>query len=172
MDRNALDWIFSTAPQALAAFVGLIFAGVALMNNAIDNRIISNPDMKVIYEGFKSDTLKKLMNLLWGASGAIVLDIAFLSVTPLMEQTIIPPFIIFIIVFLLGIYNIIVLIWAINFIKNILDPDTFNEIIQKLLDESKARLMSSGKTKNIVDEGNKKELVNIGTFLIHYGSDY
>ena len=31
MDRNALDWLFSTAPQALAALVGLIFAGVAFI---------------------------------------------------------------------------------------------------------------------------------------------
>ena len=32
MDRNALDWLFSTAPQALAALVGLIFAGVAFIS--------------------------------------------------------------------------------------------------------------------------------------------
>ena len=36
MDRNALDWLFSTAPQALAALVGLIFTGVAFIHGAID----------------------------------------------------------------------------------------------------------------------------------------
>ena len=36
MDRNALDWLFSTAPQALAALVGLIFAGVAFIQGGID----------------------------------------------------------------------------------------------------------------------------------------
>lgn len=34
MDRNALDWLFSTAPQALAALVGLIFAGGAFIVGA------------------------------------------------------------------------------------------------------------------------------------------
>ena len=27
IDSNALDWLFSTTPQAIAALVGLIFAG-------------------------------------------------------------------------------------------------------------------------------------------------
>lgn len=39
MDRNALDWLFSTAPQALAALVGLIFAGVAFIVGAIDKQV-------------------------------------------------------------------------------------------------------------------------------------
>ena len=39
MDRNALDWLFSTAPQALAALVGLIFAGVAFIIGAIDKQV-------------------------------------------------------------------------------------------------------------------------------------
>lgn len=39
MDRNALDWLFSTAPQAIAALVGLIFAGVSFINGKIDDRV-------------------------------------------------------------------------------------------------------------------------------------
>ena len=39
MDRNALDWLFSTAPQTIAAFVGLIFAGVCFIIGKIDDRV-------------------------------------------------------------------------------------------------------------------------------------
>lgn len=39
MDRNALDWLFSTSPQAIAALVGLILAGVSFIYGKIDDRI-------------------------------------------------------------------------------------------------------------------------------------
>lgn len=39
MDRVALDWLFSTASQALATLVGLIFAGVVFITNAIEKEV-------------------------------------------------------------------------------------------------------------------------------------
>ncbi|WP_270438317.1 hypothetical protein [Bacteroides bouchesdurhonensis] len=162
MDRNALDWIFSTAPQALAAFIGLIFAGVALMNSTIDNRIINKPDMKEVYEAFKARTLKKLMRLLWGASIAIILDIIILAFTPLENKIII-----LVIAIVLGIYNIIVLIWAIRYIKSILDPKTFNKNIDQQLSKTNAAIfmMVGNNKKTNTDE---KGSISIGTFLTHY----
>ena len=55
MDRTALDRLFSTAPQALAALVGLIFAGVAFTFGAIDKEIGQDDSREDIYKAMKTE---------------------------------------------------------------------------------------------------------------------
>lgn len=39
MDENTMYWLFTTAPQAIAALVGIIFTGMFFMAESIDNRV-------------------------------------------------------------------------------------------------------------------------------------
>ena len=43
MDKETLYWLFSTAPQALAAIIGIVFTGLFFMSGNIDNRVREDP---------------------------------------------------------------------------------------------------------------------------------
>ena len=78
MDRNALDWLFSTAPQTIAAFVGLIFAGVCFIIGKIDDRVEKDSTLLEIANEIKNQIYKGLNNLLWVTFIGIALDLLFL----------------------------------------------------------------------------------------------
>lgn len=39
MEKDTMYWLFTTAPQAIAALVGIIFTGMFFMAESIDNRV-------------------------------------------------------------------------------------------------------------------------------------
>ena len=39
MEKETMYWLFTTAPQAIAALVGIIFTGMFFMAESIDNRV-------------------------------------------------------------------------------------------------------------------------------------
>lgn len=75
MDRNALDWLFSTAPQALAALVGLIFTGVAFILGAIDKEVAQDDTRKDIYDEMKREIHVNMKSLYWLTGVSVVLDL-------------------------------------------------------------------------------------------------
>lgn len=85
MDRNALDWLFSTAPQALAALVGLIFAGVAFIVGAIDKEMRQDATSEDILMAMKRQ-IHSDMKLLFQLSGvSIIADLVLLALNPIQE---------------------------------------------------------------------------------------
>ena len=80
MDRNALDWLFSTAPQALAALVGLIFTGVAFIWGAIDKEVARDDSRKDIYDEMKREIHIDMKRLYWLAGLSVVIDLIFIIV--------------------------------------------------------------------------------------------
>ena len=86
MDRNALDWLFSTAPQAIAALVGLIFTGVAFIIGAIEREIARDDTKTEICESMKQDIHSKMKWLYWLAGISIVLDLLLLVLNPLEDE--------------------------------------------------------------------------------------
>ena len=77
MDRNALDWLFSTSPQALAALVGLIFAGVAFIIGAIDKQVELDETRDDISMAMKKYIHVNMKWLFWLSGFSIVLDLAY-----------------------------------------------------------------------------------------------
>lgn len=53
MDKTTLYWLFSTAPQALAALIGIIFTGLFFISGNIDNRVREDPTLSEIAEAAK-----------------------------------------------------------------------------------------------------------------------
>ena len=85
MDRNALDWLFSTAPQALAALVGLIFTGVAFILGAIDKETARDETRKDIYDEMKRDIHVNMRWLYWLAGISVVLDLTLIIINPIED---------------------------------------------------------------------------------------
>ena len=83
MDRNALDWLFSTSPQAIAALVGLILAGVSFIYGKIDDRIEADATLAEIGLEVKSRIHSRLRNLLSWTVGIIIADLLCLFFNPM-----------------------------------------------------------------------------------------
>lgn len=86
MDRNALDWLFSTAPQALAALVGLIFAGVSFIISAIDKEVERDETRADIAMEMKNEIHGYMKRLFWLAGISILADLILLIINPIQED--------------------------------------------------------------------------------------
>lgn len=136
MDRNALDWLFSTAPQALAALAGLIFAGVAFIVGAIDKQMELDDSREDICRAMKLQ-IHVDMKWLFCLSGiSIVLDLIFLLLNPIedglrfsFDGTFSPYLLIAGLTLLLNFGTLIYSLW---FIITVTSPDYFSNTVKRL----------------------------------------
>lgn len=136
MDRNALDWLFSTTPQALAALVGLIFAGVSFIVGAINKQMDRDDSQIDICMAMKERIHNEMKWLYWLSGSSIILDLLFLIMNPIEEgvrfslEGSFSPYLLFSgLTFLL---NIVTLIYALWFIINVTRPSYFDETVKRL----------------------------------------
>lgn len=137
MDRNALDWLFSTAPQAIAALVGLIFTGVTFFIDSLDKETSHDDTKGDICEEMKKDIHSKLKLLYWLAGFSIVLDLGLLVLNPIENDKLFSfngtfdwYLLLDGIVFLLNLATIIFSLW---FIVRIANPRYFTNTANKML---------------------------------------
>lgn len=86
MDRIALDWLFSTASQAIAALVGLIFMGVTFFTDSLDKEVSRDDTKGDICDEMKKDIHSKMQWLYWLAGVSILLDLVILVVNPIEKD--------------------------------------------------------------------------------------
>lgn len=136
MDRNALDWLFSTAPQALAALVGLIFTGVAFILGAIDKEVARDESRKDIYDEMKREIHIDMKRLYWLAGLSVVIDLVLIIVNPVEDghrfsfKGSFDPYL-----FLAGmvvLLNIVTLVYSLWFIVHVANPSFFNNTVSRL----------------------------------------
>ena len=136
MDRNALDWLFSTAPQALAALVGLIFAGVTFINGTIDKEIDQDNTREDIYNEMKRNIHLFLKLLLWCAGTSIFSDLLILLCNPkesAYEFSIGGEFDFYLlIVGLVLVLNLFTLCFSLWFIIRVANPNYFEKTAKRL----------------------------------------
>ena len=138
MDRNALDWLFSTAPQALAALVGLIFAGVAFIVGAIDKQVRQDASSEDIIMTMKKQIHDDMKLLFWLSGVSIIVDLALLALNPIQEGLIFSfngsfsPYLTVAGFALL--LNGATLIYSLWFIIKVASPDFFSKTVKKLSD--------------------------------------
>lgn len=136
MDRNALDWLFSTAPQALAALVGLIFAGVAFMMGAIDKEIERDDTQKDIYDEMKREIHHNMRSLFWLAGFSVALDLILIALNPIEEDCHFSVdgeldwYLVFSATILL--LNLVALVFSLSFIIKVANPSYFNKTAKRL----------------------------------------
>ena len=136
MDRNALDWLFSTAPQSLAALVGLIFAGVSFIVAAIDKQVELDDSREDICKAMKLQ-IHIHMKWLFCLSGvSIILDLIFLLLNPIedglrfsFDGTFSPYLLIAGLTLLLNFGTLIYSLW---FIITVASPDYFSNTVKRL----------------------------------------
>lgn len=148
MDRNALDWLFSTAPQTIAAFVGLIFAGVSFILGKIDDRIEEDSTLLEIAKEVKTQIYNGLNDLLIITFVGILADLLCLYLNPIENDRVLSfsgefsfYFAITIVVFLLNIY---VIYTATSYIRRIMQPDFFDKAISSLAKDYKSGSVNVG----------------------------
>ena len=136
MDRNALDWLFSTAPQALAALVGLIFAGVAFIIGAIDKQVIQDDSSEDILLSMKMQIHAdmKMLFLLSGVS--IISDFFLLALNSIQEGFVFSfegqfsPYLT--VAGMVLVMNVATLIYSLWFIIKVASPDFFSKTVKHL----------------------------------------
>ena len=147
MDRNALDWLFSTAPQALAALAGLIFAGVVFMMGVIDKEVERDETLKDIYEEMKREIHGNLTLLYWLAGSSIIIDLILIILNPVEDGfrfSFIGTFdwylLISAIVFLLNVATLVVSLW---FIIKVMNPNYFSKTAKRLSESANNGIIES-----------------------------
>lgn len=139
MDRNALDWLFSTAPQALAALVGLIFAGVAFIVGAIDKQVEQDDSREDICKAMKQQIHVDMKWLFWLSGISIILDLVFLLLNPIEEGSCFSfdgtfsPYLLMAGLALL--LNVGTLIYSLWFIIKVASPDYFSNTVKRLSEQ-------------------------------------
>lgn len=88
MDREALDWLFSTASQAIAALVGLIFMGVTFFIGSLDKEVLHDDTKRDICDEMKKDIHVKMQWLYWLAGISILIDLVVLVLNPIENDKI------------------------------------------------------------------------------------
>ncbi len=139
MDRTALDWLFSTAPQALAALVGLIFAGVAFIIDAINKESEKDESREGIAKEMKKE-IHASMKLLFTLAGiSIIADMLLLTLNPIEEgrcfsfQGEFDFYLLFSAIVL--IINFISFWYSLWFIIKVARPGFFNDTVKRLSKE-------------------------------------
>lgn len=136
MDRTALDWLFSTAPQALAALVGLIFAGVAFIVGAIDKQVEEDDSREDICIAMKKQIHNDMKRLFWLSGFSIIMDLALLLLNPIEEGlrfSFEGKFSLYLT--LAGgilILNAVTLVYSLWFIATVANPDYFSKTVKRL----------------------------------------
>lgn len=136
MDRNALDWLFSTAPQALAALVGLIFAGVAFIQGGIDKEAEQDDSKVDICNEMKREIHSYMWKLFCSAGISIVLDLILVVFNPVEDGLRVSlngsfdPYLL--IAGIIILVNFITLGFSLWFIIYVANPDYFEITVAKL----------------------------------------
>lgn len=141
MDRNALDWLFSTAPQAIAALVGLIFAGVSFINGKIDDRVDNDETLSDIAKEAKRQVYNGLKILITLTILGIIIDLLCVFLNPIETRKLTLSlslselefswyFTFAIFVFIL---NIGIICYALIYVIKIMNPDFFDNIIKEIV---------------------------------------
>lgn len=136
MEKDALYWIFSTAPQALAALVGLLIAGIAFIYGKIDD-LTKDPTMEEIGNTAKERIHYSLRKVLGLTVTVIVADLIYIFFLPTLskwnspyEKGLLIAYIVILCIMSLG--NIFDIIYAVVFTYKIYKPTWIKEAIKQL----------------------------------------
>ncbi len=138
MDRNALDWIFSTLPQALAALSGLVFAGASFLISHFDARAKSDDSLTEIMQTLEGIIHKSASYLFKTSCLVIVLDIIAIFLNPIRDGWTFSfggswdwYYFFAILLFILNVFS---LAYTIKFVLTVLDPNLLDKAIGKVKD--------------------------------------
>lgn len=156
MDRNALDWLFSTSPQAIAALIGLIVTGTSFIYGKIEDRIEADPTLAEICSEFKLRIHSNLKILLYEAVGVVVINLCCLVLNPVYEEWIVHNDECLLNIYrILAIFVLLLNIWllyqTINFVKIAMNPLYVESTVADLSNEYNNREKDNENVVNAPD---------------------
>lgn len=130
MDENTMYWLFTTAPQAIAALVGIIFTGMFFMAESIDNRVRVDQSLTEIAETAKTALYKNMKIVAVLAAFTIVYDLFLVAfVTKLSDKSCCWTG--WLITFFVAL-NVSTICCALNYVFQAVSPNYFNRIAANL----------------------------------------
>lgn len=130
MEKETMYWLFTTAPQAIAALVGIIFTGMFFMAESIDNRVRADQSLTEIAESAKTALYKSMKVVAKFAAFTIIYDLFLVSlVTKLSDKDSCWAF------WLIGgfvVFNAVVIIVTLYYVFQAVNPNYFNKIAANL----------------------------------------
>ena len=136
MDENTMYWLFTTAPQAIAALVGIIFTGMFFMAESIDNRVRADQSLAEIGDSAKTALYKNMRIVAVLAAATIVYDLFLVAIVKLMADE---SFCLsrWLIIFFAAL-NFSTIICALLYVFQAVSPNYFNEIAKNLSSKYKS----------------------------------
>ena len=136
MDENTMYWLFTTAPQAIAALVGIIFTGMFFMAESIDNRVRADQSLTEIGDSAKTALYKNMRIVAVLAAATIVYDLFLVAIVKLMagESFCLSRWLI---IFFAAL-NFSTICCALNYVFQAVSPNYFNEIAKNLSSKYKS----------------------------------
>ncbi|WP_018462821.1 hypothetical protein [Segatella paludivivens] len=132
MDYNTIDWVFSTLPQILAAFVGLLVTGVIFIYSKIGNDTYPEDTWYGIIEPFQASIWKKLKIVLITTFILLTIDLIVLT----NDKTIANEPYYKLVIYLMAICNFIPIIKIFQLVLEIMNPNKFDNIIHNIAKET------------------------------------
>ena len=136
MEKETMYWLFTTAPQAIAALVGIIFTGMFFMAESIDNRVRADQSLAEIGDTAKTALYKNMRVVAVLAAATIVYDLFLVAIVKLMadESFCLSRWLII----LFAALNFSTIICALNYVFQAVSPNYFNEIAKNLSSKYKS----------------------------------
>ena len=136
MDENTMYWLFTTAPQAIAALVGIIFTGMFFMAESIDNRVRADQSLAEIGDTAKTALYKNMRVVAVLAAATIVYDLFLVSIVKHLadESFCLSGWLII----LFATLNFSTIICALHYVFQAVSPNYFNEIAKNLSSKYKS----------------------------------
>ena len=136
MDENTMYWLFTTAPQAIAALVGIIFTGMFFMAESIDNRVRTDQSLTEIGDTAKTALYKNMRVVAVLAAATIVYDLFLVSIVKHLvdESFCLSGWLII----LFAALNFSTIICALLYVFQAVSPNYFNEIAKNLSSKYKS----------------------------------
>lgn len=86
MEKETMYWLFTTAPQTVAALVGIIFTGMFFMAESIDNRAKDDQSLLEIAQEAKTTLYKNMQTVAVLAAVAIIYDLLLTSTVTILSN--------------------------------------------------------------------------------------
>lgn len=130
MEKETMYWLFTTAPQAVAALVGIIFTGMFFMAESIDNRAKEEHDLLEIADAAKTALYRNMKVVALLSAITIVYDLFLTSIAVKMAN---PYFCLtFWLVVAFAILNISTIWLTFKYVLQVVNPNYFDKIAANL----------------------------------------
>lgn len=133
MDKETMYWLFTTAPQALAALIGIIFTGMFFVAESIDNRAKEDQTLIEIVEAAKKALYKNMRVVAILSIITIIYDLVLVAFVDCIKGNSFSDFSIG----LFAVLNVSSVIVTFKYVFQTVNPSYFSKIANNLSKEYK-----------------------------------